>query len=75
MPKRVFIKVVTPFLEASLVKQILVGLILGIGFAYVSPVNAEACGVLGSLFITALKSVAPLLVFVLVMSAIANHDV
>ena len=75
MPKRVFIKVVTPFLEASLVKQILVGLLLGIGFAYVSPVNAEACGVLGSLFITALKSVAPLLVFVLVMSAIANHDV
>ena len=75
MPKRVFIKVVTPFLEASLVKQILVGLILGIGFAYVSPVNAEACGVLGTLFITALKSVAPLLVFVLVMSAIANHDV
>ena len=75
MSKRVFIKVVTPFLEASLVKQILVGLILGIGFAYVSPVNAEACGVLGSLFITALKSVAPLLVFVLVMSAIANHDV
>lgn len=75
MPKRVFIKVVTPFLEASLVKQILVGLLLGIGFAYVSPVNAEACGVLGTLFITALKSVAPLLVFVLVMSAIANHDV
>ena len=29
--------------------------------------DAEACGVLGSLFITALKSVAPLLVFVLVM--------
>ncbi len=75
MPKRVFIKVVTPFLEASLVKQILVGLLLGIGFAYISPVNAEACGVLGALFITALKSVAPLLVFVLVMSAIANHDV
>ncbi len=70
MPKRTMIKFAMPFLQASLVKQILVALILGVGCAY-----AIASAFLGTLFISALKAVAPLLVFVLVMSAIANHDV
>lgn len=63
-----------PFLQASLVKQILIGLILGIALAYLAPEVAKACAFLGSLFIAALKAVAPLLVFVLVMSAIANQN-
>lgn len=63
-----------PFLQASLVKQILIGLILGIALAYLAPEAAKACAFLGSLFIAALKAVAPLLVFVLVMSAIANQN-
>ncbi len=62
-----------PFLQASLVKQILVGLLLGIGFALVSPDLAEKAGFLGTIFVTALKGVAPILVFVLVMSSIANQ--
>ena len=62
------------FLQASLVKQILIGLILGIALAYLAPEAAKACAFLGSLFIAALKAVAPLLVFVLVMSAIANQN-
>lgn len=57
-----------PFLQASLVKQILIGLILGIALAYFAPEAAKASAFLGSLFISALKAVAPLLVFVLVMS-------
>ena len=64
-----------PFLQASLVKQILIGLVLGIALAYLAPGAAKSVAFLGSLFISALKAVAPLLVFVLVMSAIANQDI
>ncbi len=62
-------------LGGSLVKQILVGLILGCLVAYFSPSAAEACGFLGTVFVSALKSVAPVLVFVLVAAAIANQEV
>lgn len=61
-----------PFLQASLVKQILVGLVLGILFAWAFPAQAVHAGFLGTIFVTALKGVAPVLVFVLVMSSIAN---
>ena len=75
MPKRTMIKFAMPFLQASLVKQILVALIFGVGCAYLLPEFAVSSAFLGTLFISALKAVAPLLVFVLVTSAIANHDV
>ncbi|MEX5409671.1 serine/threonine transporter SstT [Atlantibacter hermannii] len=57
----------------SLVKQILVGLVLGILLALVSKDAAIAAGLLGTLFVGALKAVAPVLVLVLVMASIANH--
>jgi len=57
----------------SLVKQIMVGLVAGIALAWFSKESALAVGILGSLFVSALKSVAPLLVLVLVISAIASH--
>ena len=41
--------------------------VLGIAFP-----NAEAVGLLGTLFVSALKAVAPVLVFFLVTSALAN---
>lgn len=59
--------------NGSLVTQILIGLVAGVVLAYVSPDSAQAVGLLGSLFVTALKSIAPLLVFVLVAASIANH--
>ncbi|GAA5785281.1 serine/threonine transporter SstT [Chitiniphilus shinanonensis] len=59
--------------HGSLVAQIVVGLVLGIVLALLAPGAASAAGLLGSLFVGALKAVAPLLVFVLVASAIANH--
>lgn len=71
--KRVF-NFAMPFLQASLVKQILVALILGIAVAYVAPDLAVKIGFLGTVFVTALKAVAPVLVFVLVMSSIANQN-
>ncbi|EPO2768203.1 serine/threonine transporter SstT, partial [Yersinia enterocolitica] len=57
----------------SLVKQILVGLIAGIILALVSTQAALAVGLLGTLFVGALKAVAPVLVLMLVMASIANH--
>ena len=60
-------------LHGSLILQISIGLLLGILLAVLSPAAAESVSVLGSLFTTALKSVAPLLVLILVMNAIASH--
>lgn len=60
-------------LNGSLVVQIIIGLIAGIALALFSPETALATELLGSLFIDALKAVAPILVLVLVISAIANH--
>lgn len=60
--------------RVSLVKQIVVGLVLGIALAWLSPQAGMAVGLLGNLFVGALKAVAPVLVFVLVMSAIAQHQ-
>lgn len=56
----------------SLVKQILVAIILGIGLAILIPDWVSSVSILGTLFVNALKSVAPVLVFVLVMSALAT---
>ena len=58
----------------SLVKQILVGLVLGVALALISKPAAEATGLLGTLFVGALKAVAPVLVLTLVMASIANHQ-
>ncbi|MGK3111861.1 serine/threonine transporter SstT [Candidatus Pantoea formicae] len=58
----------------SLVKQIMIGLIAGAALAWFSRDAALAVGLLGELFVRALKAVAPLLVLVLVISSIANHQ-
>ena len=64
---------VRQFTHGSLVKQILVGLVAGIVLAWISQDYANAVGILGSLFVSALKAVAPLLVLMLVMSSVASH--
>jgi len=61
-------------MQGSLVKQILVGLVLGILLAWISKPAAIAVGLLGTLFVGALKAVAPVLVLMLVMASIANHQ-
>lgn len=60
--------------RGSLVKQILVGLVFGVALALISKPAAEATGLLGTLFVGALKAVAPVLVLTLVMASIANHQ-
>jgi serine/threonine transporter len=57
----------------SLVKQICIGLIVGIVLAIAVPSVAKPFTLLGSLFVGALKAVAPVLVLFLVMAAIAQH--
>ncbi|WP_068547081.1 serine/threonine transporter SstT [Thalassotalea crassostreae] len=59
----------------SLVNQIIVGIILGCIVAVVAPETAKSLSILGGLFVEALKAVAPILVFVLVVSSIANQKV
>jgi serine/threonine transporter len=59
--------------RSSLVSQIMIGLIAGIALALFFPAAASSAGLLGSLFVSALKAVAPILVFVLVAASIANH--
>lgn len=66
-------RVFSLFFKGSLVKQILVGLVAGILLAWLAPEVAKMMSLLGTLFISALKAVAPILVWVLVMASIANH--
>lgn len=61
------------FARGNLVLQILVGIILGIALALIAPESAQSAGLLGSLFVGALKAVAPILVFILVAASIANQ--
>ncbi|CAB1221758.1 serine/threonine transporter SstT [Acinetobacter bouvetii] len=62
-------------MRLSLVSRIIIAIILGIGVAVLFPNVAPYLSLLGDLFIKALKSVAPILVFVLVLSSIANFKV
>ena len=59
--------------QISLVKQIIIGLLIGIVLAVAFPTRLSGITVFGSLFVGALKAVAPVLVFFLVMSAISQH--
>jgi serine/threonine transporter len=58
--------------KLGLVPQILIGVLLGAITGVLLPGLAQQLGILGQLFVGMLKAVAPLLVLVLVMSAIAN---
>ena len=57
----------------SLVKRIFVGLIIGIALALTVPEQVSGITIFGALFVGALKAIAPILVFFLVMSAISGH--
>jgi serine/threonine transporter len=61
------------FFKLTLVVQIIIGVTLGALLGYFCPGLAASLGVLGQMFVSMLKAVAPLLVMLLVMSAIANR--
>lgn len=56
----------------DLIVRILIGLVIGAVLGIFAPADLSIVTLLGSLFVNALKSVAPILVFFLVISALAN---
>lgn len=57
----------------SLIKRIIAGLLLGMILVSIAPEKASGVIILGDLFVGALKAVAPVLVFFLVMAAVVQH--
>lgn len=60
--------------NSSLVLRIAAGIALGAIVASVSPSTGNSIAFLGGLFVAALKAVAPLLIFVLVLASLANQQ-
>lgn len=60
--------------ETALIKLIAAGLVLGVIFALAFPQAVPAVAILGDVFVRALKGIAPVLVFVLVMNAMAQKS-
>ncbi|WP_051424504.1 serine/threonine transporter SstT [Pseudomonas sp. URMO17WK12:I4] len=67
-------RIASAYSNTSLVLRIFIGLVLGILLAYFAPDAALKVGLLGELFVLALKAVAPVLVLVLVTSSLAAHQ-
>ena len=68
-------RLVSRYKEGNLIVLILIGMMVGVVIALISPAAAMAVSILGTLFVGALKAVAPALVFVLVSTAIATKEV
>jgi serine/threonine transporter len=64
---------ITKLKSINIVNQIIIAIILGVVLALASPDLAMSFSILGSVFVNALKAVAPILVLVLVASSIANQ--
>lgn len=62
------------FLGGNLILRIAIGILAGILLAVVWPTAAKAAMLFGTLFVQALKAVAPVLVLVLVAAALANQQ-
>lgn len=67
-------KVTKVYGETALIKLIAVGLVIGIVLALFVPAVVPVIAVFGKLFVNALKGVAPILVFVLVMNAMSQRS-
>lgn len=61
------------WIEISLIKRVIVGILMGILLVTVAPDKASGIAILGDLFVGALKAVAPILVFFLVVAAVIQH--
>ena len=64
-------KIIEKWLSTSLILKIFIGLVLGAVLGLLFP-NARAIGILGGVFVGALKAIAPVLVFLLVCSALSK---
>ena len=64
-------KILKKYTETNLIIRIVIGLIIGAVVGFTFP-QWSVFGVLGDVFVGALKAIAPVLVFVLVISSLAN---
>lgn len=64
-------KILSYYTKAPLILRIVIGLIIGVSFGLWIP-QAEFVTVFGDIFVGALKAVAPVLVFVLVIASLAS---
>ena len=67
-----FHKLQRAFASVALIQQIAISLVLGIGLAVFFPAAIPVVQIFGDLFVKALKGVAPILVFFLVMNAMSQ---
>lgn len=63
--------ILKPWKKLSLIQRILLGMVIGLILGLIVP-EFTVIGILGDLFVGALKAIAPILVFVLVMSSLAS---
>lgn len=63
--------VVKKYTETSLIIRIIIGLIIGAILGIAIP-GATGISILGTVFVGALRAIAPVLVFVLVTSSLSN---
>ena len=66
-------KVLRKYSETSLILRIVIGMVIGAGLGLLVP-GAEWLAIPGDMFVGALKAIAPVLVFVLVISSLANGN-
>ncbi len=59
--------------QMNLVTRIIIGIVVGLILAFGAPEAASGVSILGTLFVSALKAVAPILVLFLVINAIASQ--
>ena len=67
--------IVDTYLRLGLVPLIILALVVGTIIGVVAPSLGVSLGILGSIFVGALKAVAPVLVFVLVLAAVSNQRI
>ncbi len=67
--------IVDAYLRLGLVPLIILALVVGTIIGVVAPSFGASLGILGSIFVGALKAVAPVLVFVLVLAAVSNQRI
>lgn len=65
--------VVQKWKDMNAILRILIGLVIGLALGLLFP-NMPVIGLLGSIFVGSLKGIAPILVFVLIMSSLANSS-
>ena len=65
-------QIIAKWNDTSLVLRIVVGLVIGLILALAVPGALVIIPLLGTLFVSALKAVAPILVFFLVIATMAN---